>query len=158
MFIAQHETVEYSIILPLPASEAFPLFTPEGERLWIEDWKPHYFYPANGETIVGMVFVTGEGDETTYWTVADFDNQAHSARYIRVTPGLRSVIVEVSCEDVGAQQTRVAVRYALTALSEAGNLAVASFVDAFEAMTEDWKAKILAYLERQPRRVSSTGL
>ncbi len=147
MFHAVHATAMHTISLPLSADEAFPLFTPEGERLWIAEWNPHYFYPANGETIAGMVFTTGEGDETTYWTLTDFDNQAHFARYIRVTPGLRSVVVEVRCDSVSDAECRVTVGYALTGLSEPGNAAIAGFIDGYAAMIEDWRAKILAYLD-----------
>ena len=147
MFIATHATATHTISLPLSADEAFPLFTPEGERLWIAEWKPRYFYPANGETVVGMVFVTGEGNETTYWTLADFDNQAHCVRYIRVTPGLRSTIVEVNCDSVSDAECRVTVGYSLTGLSEAGNAAIAGFIDGYGATIEDWRGKILAYLD-----------
>lgn len=153
MFPATHATIEQTITLPLSADEAFPLFTPEGERLWIEDWNPHYFYPANGETITGMVFTTGHGDETTYWTLVDFDNTAHKARYSRVTPGSRSVVVEVRCEAVGEHEARVTVRYSLTGLSEAGNAAITAFVEGYAAMIEDWRTKILAYLELQPHAI-----
>lgn len=158
MFPAAHVTAEHSIVVPLSADEAFPLFTPEGERLWIEDWNPHYFYPANGETIVGMVFTTSHGDETTYWTLVDFENAARKARYSRVTPGSHSVIVEVKCEATGAEEARVTVRYTLTALSEAGNTTIAAFVEGYAAMIEDWRTKILTYLERQPHRVFAAGL
>jgi len=158
MFSATHATAEHTITLPLSADEAFPLFTPEGERLWIEGWNPHYIYPANGETIVGMVFTTGHGDETTYWTLVDFDNGAHTVRYCRVTLGSRSVIVEVKCEAAGEQETRVIVRYSLTSLSEAGNATIATFVEGYGAMIEDWRTKIIAYLQRQPHKVFSAGL
>jgi hypothetical protein len=153
MFQAVHAIAEHTITLPLSVDEAFPLFTPEGERLWIAEWNPHYFYPSNGETLVGMVFVTGEGDETTYWTLADFDTGLHAARYCRVTPTSRSVIVEVKCDAVGEGETRVTVRYTLTALSDAGNSAISAFVESYAAMIEDWKVRIMDYLESQPHRV-----
>lgn len=148
MFSAAHASVDHAITLPLSADQAFPLFTPEGERLWIADWNPHYFYPANGETLIGMVFTTGHGDEVTYWTMIDFDMVAHSVRYSRVTPGSRSVFVEVRCRAVSEDETEVKVSYTLTALSEAGNATISAFVEGFPAMIDDWKAKILAYLER----------
>lgn len=148
MFPAVHATAEHTILLPVSAEEAFPLFTPEGERLWVEDWNPHHFYPANGETIVGMVFITGHGEETTYWTLVDFDNAARKARYSRVTPGSRSVLVEVECEAIGEHEARVTVRYALTGLSEAGNATIAAFVENYGAMIEDWRTKIVAYIDR----------
>jgi hypothetical protein len=147
MFIAMHANATHTISLPLSADEAFPLFTPEGERLWIAEWNPHYFYPANGETIVGMAFTTGEGDETTYWTLADFDSQAHRVRYIRVTPGSRSVIVTVRCDAVSDAECTVTVDYTLTGLSEPGNTAIAGFIDGYVTMIENWRVKILDYLD-----------
>ena len=153
MFIANHATTEHTITLPLSADEAFPLFTPEGERLWIGDWSPRYFHPANGETLPGMVFTTTHGEETTYWTLIDLDMAAHLARYSRVTPGSRSVLVEVKCRAVAGHEAEVRIRYTLTALSEAGNAAVTDFVEAFPAMIEGWKTKIVAYIERSNVRI-----
>lgn len=158
MLKAAYAMAEHTISLPLSADEAFPLFTPEGERLWIEDWNPQYFHPANGETLVGMVFTTSHGGETTYWTLVDFDNASHQARYSRVTPGSRSVLVDVRCEAVAEHETNVTVRYTLTGLSDAGNAAIAAFAEGYADMIEDWKAKILDYLERQPHKVFPTGL
>jgi hypothetical protein len=148
MFSAAHASVDHTITLPLSADEAFPLFTPEGERLWIADWNPRYFYPANGETLRGMVFTTGHGEEVTYWTLVDLDMAAHSVRYSRVTPGSRSVFVEVGCRAVSEREAEVRVGYTLTALSEAGNATISAFVEGFPAMIDDWKVKILAYLNR----------
>ncbi|CAN7321721.1 hypothetical protein [Rhizobium sp. LjRoot254] len=155
MFIARHEKVSHSIALPISADEAIEFFTPEGERMWVDGWAPRYFFPANGETIEGMVFATGEGDELTYWTVVDFDLAGCRARYCRVTPGSRSTIVEVTCVADGEQACHVDVSYTLTGLSEAGNTAIGAFVgDAYIVMIEGWRTKILEHLERMPHRVS----
>lgn len=154
MFTARHEKASHRIALPLPAAEALELFTPEGERLWIAEWNPRYFHPANGETMEGMIFVTGEGDELTHWTMTDFDIVGHRVRYCRVTAGSRSTIVEVRCIPDGEQQCHALVTYALTGLSEAGNAAIDAYVgDAYVTMIEDWRRKILAHLERLPHRV-----
>lgn len=155
MFAARHEKVSHRISLPLAASEAIELFTPEGERLWIEEWNPRYFHPANGETVEGMVFTTGEGEELTYWTVVDFDLAGLRARYARVTPGSRSTLVEVCCHPDGEAQCQVEVTYTLTGLSEVGNAAIDAFVgDAYPLMIEGWREKILEHLKRMPHRVS----
>ena len=95
-----------------------------------------------------MVFTTGHGDEVTYWTLVDLDMAAHFARYSRVTPGSRSVFVEVYCRAVSERETEIKMHYTLTALSEAGNTTISAFVEGFPAMIDDWKAKILAYLDR----------
>ena len=154
MFEARHLKVTHRITLPLPADEALELFTPEGERLWIADWRPRYHYPANGETIEGMVFLTGEGSELTYWTMMDFVIVRHRVRYSRVTPGSRSTIVEVVCIPGGDRQCQAEVSYALTGLSEEGNTAIDGFVgDVYVAMIESWREKIIDYLDRSPHRV-----
>jgi hypothetical protein len=156
MFIARHEKVAHRISLPIAAAEAIEFFTPEGERMWIADWKPRYFHPANGETIEGMVFETGEGEELTYWTVVDFDLAGCRARYSRVTPGSRSTIVEVACRPNGEQACHVDVSYMLTGLSEAGNAVIEVFIgDAYIAMIEDWRTKILEHLARMPHRIGT---
>lgn len=154
MFQARHERVTHRITLPLAADEALALFTPEGERLWIAEWKPRYHYPANGETLEGMVFTTGEGSELTYWTMMDFDIVRHRVRYARVTPGSRSTIVEVVCVPGGEHQCAVEVSYMLTGLSDAGNATIDGFVGAaYVAMIEGWREKILDHLRRSPHRV-----
>jgi hypothetical protein len=153
MFQALHQTVEHTISLPLSTGDAFALFTPEGERHWIAEWSPRYFYPANGETLVGMVFMTGEGEETTWWSVVDYDLASHFVRYCRVTPGSRSVIVEVRCAAAGTHDTAVSVRYTLTGLSDAGNAAIAEFVAGYDEMIEGWRMKILRYLSRSNAQI-----
>lgn len=158
MFQARHEKATHRVTLPLPADEALEFFTPEGERLWIAEWRPHYLYPANGETIEGMVFLTGEDAELTYWTMTDFDIVRRRLRYSRVTPGSRSTIVDVTCVPGGEHQCHVDVSYSLTGLSDAGNDLIAGFVgDAYAVMIEGWREKILDYLKRSPRRVFGSG-
>jgi hypothetical protein len=158
MFQACHEKATHRITLPLPVEEALELFTPEGERLWIADWSPRYHHPANGETLEGMIFTTGDGSELTYWTMTDFDIVGHRVRYARLTPGSRSTIVEVAGIPSDEHQCHVDVSYALTGLSEDGNALIAGFVgDAYVTMIEGWREKILDYLKRSPRRVLGSG-
>ena len=158
MFQARHEKVTHRITLPLPAEEALELFTPEGERLWIAEWRPRYQYPANGETLEGMVFLTGEGAELTYWTMTDFDIVRHRVRYARLTPSSRSTLVEVVCIPHGDHQCHAEVSYALTGLTDEGNAVIDSYVgDAYVTMIEGWREKILDYLKRSPHRVFGPG-
>lgn len=147
MFIARHERVTHSISLPIDADDAIEFFTPEGERKWVDGWAPRYLFPTNGETIEGMVFETGDGEELTYWTVVDFDRPGGRARYSRVTPGSRSTLVEVICRHDGEHACQVEVSYTLTGLTDAGNAAIDAFVgEAYAGMIEEWRASILDHL------------
>ena len=154
MFSPRHHKVSHRISLPLPADEALELFTPEGERLWIADWNPRHFHPANGETMEGMVFTTGEGSELTFWTLIEFDIVRHRLRYSRVTPGSRSTVVQVDCIPRGDHFCDVEVSYSLTGLSGVGNATIDAFVGAaYVAMIEGWRERIVMHLQRSPHRV-----
>ncbi|MFC3531659.1 SRPBCC family protein [Vogesella facilis] len=144
MFQAIHQHLGGEFTLPLDIDTAYPLFTPAGETLWVPDWQPQYFHPADGHTVQGMVFSTGHGGETTLWTLADYQPAAYSYRYVRVTPGSRFVQVQVSCQPVDAN-TRVQVSYTLTGLSEAGNAAIRDFAAGYHAMLAEWRSLILAW-------------
>lgn len=149
MFRSHHAEAVHSITLPLAVEAAFPLFTPIGEMDWVPDWRPSFVHPADGRTCRGMVFTTDHGGEETLWTVVDYDEAGHYARYSRVTPGSRSVLVEIRCIALGPAETGVEVRYALTGLSDAGNQVIRAFVgEAYIAMIEEWRRLILASLSR----------
>jgi hypothetical protein len=150
MFEALHAEAAHSITVPLECEACFQLFTPIGETAWVPGWSPRYLHPADGITRRGMVFTTGIGAEETFWTVVDYDTAAHYARYARVTPGSRSVLVEIRCTPAAVAMTRVDVRYELTGLTESGNKSIRAFVgEPFARMIEGWRSAILELLDRQ---------
>lgn len=73
-FEARHVQRSHTIVLNGVPEVVFPLFTPAGEKLWVDDWDPVYLYPASGETQEGMVFSTGHDDETTYESYREMIN------------------------------------------------------------------------------------
>lgn len=99
-FAAAHRSFAHRIRVDQPAAAALDLFTPQGERRWIAEWDPTFLHPADGETQPGLVLTTGAGPELTFWSVDDFDRAAGRARYVRVTPASRSVIIEVLVEPI----------------------------------------------------------
>lgn len=144
MFQALHRDERHTIRLPLRFEDCFALFTPEGETRWVPDWRPVYLHPAGGETVEGMVFSTEHGGETTFWCLVDMDKAQGRLRYSRLTPGSRSVIVEVHLHPAGESSTDVTVRYSYTGLSKDGNDTIeAATGPAFPDMIEGWKAMIL---------------
>jgi hypothetical protein len=137
----------HTLTLPLPAERCHMLFTPAGEELWIDDWKPHYIRPADGRTEAGMVFTTGLGNDFTVWTLIDFDRERGYSRYARVTPALRTGFVEVICTPVSAEETQVRVSYTLTALTPAGAASLEAYEgQAYVTMIEGWRQLIEARL------------
>lgn len=148
MFQALQQHLSGEFTLPLDIDTAYPLFTPAGETLWVPDWQPQYFHPADGHTVQGMVFSTGHGGETTLWTLTDYTPASHSYRYVRVTPGSRFVQVAVQCQALDAANTRVLVSYTLIGLSEAGNTAIREFAAGYHTMLTEWRSLILAWRDR----------
>ena len=131
----------------MPVAQCQRLFTPAGEELWVDGGRPNDVMPSDGRTERGMVFTTGAGDGFTIWTLADFDTDAHYARYVRVTPASRCGFVEVRCAAIDERRTGVTVGYELTALAAQAEHALDAFEgSAFTAMIEGWRAAIAARL------------
>lgn len=141
----RHLHATHRITVDAPPDRAFMFFTPAGEELWVDGWQPAYVHPADGSTVPGMVFTTGQGDERTIWTLVDFDRAARRSRYVRCTPASRTGVVEVRCTPLGDDRAEVWVSYTLTALNEAGERALDAFVDdRFAAMIDGWAQAIAA--------------
>lgn len=146
-----HIERHHAIVIPLALEAAFPLFTPLGERRWFAEWQPEFIHPADGTTQTGMVFRTGHGAEETLWSCIDYVPEAHHMRYARVSPETRFVTIDITCHAETESETRVEVRYAMTALSASGeSLLAATTPDAFRAMIEHWKTLITHYAESLP--------
>lgn len=136
--------------LPLPPQAAFHLFTAEGEKLWVPGWDPEIL----GETPqqAGLVFLTGEDEERTIWTVLESDPAVGRVRYSRVTPGSRAGTVEVNIA-AEAAGSRIEVTYDLTALSNAGAIALEAYAgNQFTSMLTQWRTLIGQYLARPTER------
>ena len=72
------------LVLPLPVREAFPFFTPEGERRWVPGWAPEYLHPAEPSAEPGTVFRTQVDGEETLWIVLQFFNGVGSIADVRI--------------------------------------------------------------------------
>lgn len=148
--IARREVQTGRFALDLPMGEAFKLFTAEGERLWVPGWSPeiHGALPQ----APGLVFLTGEGDERTIWTVIESDPSRGLVLYSRVTPGSRAGLVRVRVEGEGAH-SKVEVTYDLTALSPEGEAALDAYSEVrFAEMLETWQRLIADFLAGEDAR------
>lgn len=145
--MSHHRVLAHTIRIAAPIQSCQRFFTPAGEELWVDGWRPSYLHPADGRTERGMVFTTGSGEDFTIWSLVDFDTEAHYARYTRVTPSSRSGFVEVHCVELDPGSTAVTVSYTLTALTPAGVTMLAAFdAPAFADMIEGWRVSIEARL------------
>jgi len=147
-----------SFELDMTPDAALPLFTAPGEKLWIDHWDPVIL---SGDGFgAGTVFVTAHHGHTTYWHVVDYDSEAHHARYVRVTPDVKTGSVDVTLESNGKGGCVVRVTYRLTALSADGKANLqeaynapkyAEMMKAWRTMITDHRAQIDDHFGRRPR-------
>jgi hypothetical protein len=156
-FVPAHATRSATIRLDAAPKRAFGMFTPLGERVWAQGWDPQFLHPVDGEACEGSVFITRAGGRETIWTTIAHDPPRRAA-YARVTPGLHAVIVEVRLRPAEGDATLVDVSYAFTALTSAGNDAVAEMVDGFGGWMEEWETStnraLTLQIEETPRQNS----
>ena len=72
-FVPSSRTFNGSLTLKLEPSEAFALFSPEGERLWVPGWQPELLYPQGADWTEGQVFRTREEFGDAVWVVSMLD-------------------------------------------------------------------------------------
>lgn len=135
--------------LPCSPAVALPLFTPEGERQWVDGWRPEYLSGAADE--VGAVWRTSVRADTTWITVDRGDDRV---RYARVSDNGTAGLVEVRCRPAEGG-TSVQVTYDLTACTTAGADVLRRFTADFDDLLEHWRQATTAVLAGAPHRGSS---
>jgi hypothetical protein len=135
--------------LPMPAANALPLFTPEGERRWAgSSWNPIYPIPgaAQDDSAPGTVFTTeGDGGQAT-WIV--LERRHDGMRYARVAHDRIAGTIDVACtQGESSDVTEVVVTYDVTSLSPEGSAFVNELEASFDDFLEGWRQEILSGLD-----------
>jgi hypothetical protein len=125
-------------------ADVVPLFTAEGERRWVPDWKPWFPLPDHAHER-GEVWTTTAAAGTTIWVTAD--RRADGVLLARVTPDVAAGLVEVTCRPGLDGTTDVEVAYDITALSDKGREVVAHLRDGFDDMLVTWQRLAQAVLD-----------
>jgi hypothetical protein len=133
-----------------PLAQAFPLFSPEGERRWVNGWVPQYLHPRDVPSDApGTVFQTNHNNEQTHWIVLRYSPADGVAEYVRITPGSRIGLVTVHAAERNGG-TDVEVTYKLTSLSEAGTRMLQEMTEgSYAAMLQDWERLIHQAIDDQ---------
>jgi hypothetical protein len=123
------------LTVALPPKEAFRLFTPLGEREWVDHWEPHFPDPVEDDSAPGTVFQTSGHGGTTTWVVLDRE-PGRRVRYARIAPSTAGT-VEVVLDEAGGG-SEVTVTYELTALTEAARPELARFAEGYPEFLREW--------------------
>ena len=131
-----------SFELAMSAETAFPLFSAEGERLWVPHWNPTPIFPIDDVVrwqTNAVWTIVRDGELLTWWTV-EVDRKNLNASYVHFSTG-RAVSVNVHVESLNTRACRVHVGYIITATSPEGEHHVRDACN-MEARMIQWKSLI----------------
>ena len=133
-----------------PATVLFPLFSAEGERLWVPGWD--YENVMGGTDLhEDYVFITKSHDHAAsdaIWLVKKYEPEDYLVQLYKVEPGDKIGIVEVQCFEQAESRTKVRVTYEYIGLSEKGDGFVSRFTAAkYSAYISEWESLLLKYFE-----------
>lgn len=136
--------------IPAPVAELFPLFSPEGEKLWVPGWN-YQNVMGSIELFEDYVFLTETHDhraQKAIWLVKRYEPNVHFVQYYRVEPEEKVGVVTVVCTELEASRTKVQVTYKYMALSPSGEQFISGFSEAFyREFIKEWETLLLKHFE-----------
>jgi hypothetical protein len=141
------------------AEELFPLFSAEGEKLWVPGW--------DYENIMGStdlhedyIFLTSlhhgsdhhrsgrQGVTKEIWLVKRYEPSSYFIQFYMVDPYDRVGIVSVLCKPISKDLTEVEVTYEFVGLSKKGDNFIKGYTaEVFEASINNWPVWLEGYLK-----------
>ena len=134
-----------------PVERLFPLFSAEGETLWVPGWT--YENVMGGTDLhEDYVFLTRAHDHSStdaVWIVKRYEPEEYLVEFYRVEPGDKLGVVSVQCFGQSDTVSKVEVSYEYIALSESGEAFVREFsAEVFDEYIREWKTLLEAYFRR----------
>ncbi len=140
--------------LPVPIEKLFPLFSPEGEKLWVPGWDYRNIM-GTLELEEDYVFLTenhDHGSTEAIWLVKKFDQAASTVEFYKIEPGDKVGVIKVQCRRLVADRTEVEVAYKYTALSKTGEAFIAGFsAEAYEAFIGEWRMLLSTHFKLEEK-------
>ena len=131
-----------SFAMAVPIARLFPLFSPEGEKLWVPEWD-YENVMGHTELAEDYVFLTRTHDHRAgeaVWVVKRYEPEAHLVEFYKVEPGDKVGTIRVRCTLLEPDRTEVEVTYRYQALSATGEAFVAGFTTgAYSEFIGEWQ-------------------
>ena len=136
--------------IPVPVAELFPLFSPEGEKLWVPGWD-YQNVMGTTELFEDYVFLTethDHGAQKAIWLVKRYEPNVHFVQYYRIEPEEKVGVVTVVCTELEENRTKVQVTYKYMALFPSGEQFISGFSEEFYAeFIKEWETLLLKHFE-----------
>ena len=133
-----------------PIEAVFPLFSAEGERLWVPGWD---YVNIMGTTVLheDYIFLTESHDHAStdaIWLVKRYEPENHFVQFYRVEPGMKVGVISVGCSEIGRKLTEVAVTYHYTALGTEGEDFITGFTsNQYKDFIGEWHRLLVTYFD-----------
>jgi len=148
------KSVEHSKTFEIaaPVEDLFPLFSPEGEKLWVPGWD-YEDVMGTPDLAEDYVFLTESHDHRVakaIWVVKKYDPATWLVEFYKIEPGDKLGVVKVNCKPLAASLTEVHVEYKYIALSSNGEAFISGFTAAaYEEFIGEWQALLSKYIEAE---------
>jgi hypothetical protein len=152
-FVSRVVSHSEEFLLERDSASVFPLFSPEGEKLWAPGWD-YTDLLGSKDLHPDDVFLTDSHDHKStqaIWIVSDYDSVKHYVSYYKVEPGEKVGKVIVECFQQTDTSTLVKVTYKYIGLSDSGNQFITGFTKkAYKEFIGEWRSLLLRYFEKHP--------
>ena len=141
-----------SFMVDQPIHVLFPLFSAEGEKLWVPGWD--YENISEGTDLhEDYVFATKSHDHAAadaIWIVKRYEPENYLVQFYKIEPGEKIGVIEVRCFEQSKSETKVQVTYEYIGLSKTGNEFVSSFsLSKHKEFIAEWETLLLKYFARE---------
>lgn len=135
-----------------PVNVLFPLFSAEGEKLWVPGWDYENIMGSTG-LHEDYVFVTKCHDHAAsdaVWVVKRYEPEHYLVQLYKIEPEEKLGIIEVQCFELENSLTKVQVTYEYIGLSATGNEFIADFsLEKYETFIGEWESLLVGYFNSQ---------
>ena len=137
--------------LDQPADVLFPLFSADGEKLWVPGWD---YENVMGSTDLheDYVFLTENHDHAAnkaIWIVKRYEPSEYLVEFYKVEPEEKVGIITVKCSAMSDSKSNVSVTYEYISLTERGSEFIGRFTsDVYEDFIGEWQQLLVAYFEQ----------
>ena len=133
-----------------PIEVLFPLFSAEGEKLWVPGWDYENVMGSN-DLHEDYIFLTQNHDHASskaIWLVKRYDPNAHFIQFYKVEPDDKVGIISVQCLQIDESETEVEVTYHYIRISEKGDEFIKQFTsEEYTKFIGEWEKLLLIYFE-----------
>jgi hypothetical protein len=136
--------------LDFPISKLFPLFSPEGEKLWVPGWD---YYNVMGKTDLceDYIFLTKTHDHSSsdaIWIVKAYNPESYLVKFYKIEPAYKIGVITVQCAELSSTRTNVQVTYKYQALSTLGEDFIAGFDErVYKEFIGEWQRLLTNYIQ-----------